>query len=98
MEKSSVQRVLFVSYLDKVLPAALVLLGSLVTALALSSGLLGISSTQAIGPNKFALAVSGCVVMIAGIIRRPAPGWRRLGEWLLIGAAALAVGFAADLL
>jgi hypothetical protein len=92
-----VQRVLSVTYFDRLWPASLILLGALATAIALSAGSLGFSGQQGFGANKFALAMSGCAVLLTGIVRQVPAAWRRVGEWLLVGAAALAAAFASDL-
>jgi hypothetical protein len=94
-----VERILFGSYRwNKLLPAALILSGASITAIALAADLLNLGGPRGIGPNQVSLALSGFAVLLAGIVLISSVNWRYIAEWSLVIAAAVAVAFASDLL
>ena len=93
------QRILAGSYRwNRLLPIMLILAGAGITAIALAADLLDSGGPQGIGPRQVSLALSGFAVLLAGVILISSAKQRYIAEWLLVGLAATAVAFAADLL
>src|SRR5688500_16644283 len=92
------QRDLSVNYWDKFLPLLLLLAGSGITALALAADYLAFGGLPGIGPRQVSVALSGLAVLLTGVVLMLSVSWRYIGECLVVGAAVLAVAFAADLL
>ena len=91
-------RQLTISNWDRLVPLSLIGVGAAVTTLAFAAELLRIGDHSGIGPNQFAVALSGFAVLVAGVVLIAPIGLRPMAEWLLIGVAVLAATFAADLL
>ena len=83
---------------DRLLPLALILAGAGITAIALAADLLEFGGPRGIGPRQVALALSGFALFLAGVVLISPASQRYIAEWLLVGLAATAVAFAADLL
>ena len=83
---------------DRLLPLALILAGAGITAIALAADLLEFGGPSGIGPRQVALALSGFALFLAGVVLISPTSQRYIAEWLLVGLAATAVAFAADLL
>ncbi len=93
------QRILSENYWwNRLLPITLILAGAGITAIALAADLLEFGGPQGIGPRQVSLALSGFAVFLAGVVLISPARQRYIGEWLLVGSAAIAVVFAADLL
>jgi hypothetical protein len=92
------QRMVSINYWDKFLPMALILAGAGITAIALAADFLAFGGLPGIGPRQFSLALCGLAVLLAGVVLISSVSWRYIGEWLVVGAAVIAVAFAADLL
>ncbi len=86
------------NYRDRALPLAFILTGIGITAIALAADFLAAGASSGIGPRQFSLALSGFAVILAGVVLNSSVSRRHVGEWLLVGAAVIAVTFAADLL
>jgi hypothetical protein len=67
-------------------------------AIALAADFLAIGGLPGIGPRQIALALSGLAVLLTGLVLILSAEQRHLGEWLLVGAAVIAVAFASNLL
>jgi hypothetical protein len=93
-----VQRTVSVNAWDRLLSLVLILAGAGITAIALGADLLYFGGPTGIGPKQVALALSGFAVLLAGVVLISSVGQRYITEWLLVGAAVIAVAFAADLL
>jgi len=65
--------------------------------IALSADLLDLGGPQGIGPRQVALALSGFIVFLTGVILISSVSQRHISEWLLVALATFAVAFAADL-
>ncbi|MCI0731149.1 MAG: SGNH/GDSL hydrolase family protein [Chloroflexi bacterium] len=91
------QRNISVNDWDRFLPRVLILAGAGITAIALAADYLDFGGPPGIGPNQFSLALSGFAVLLAGVVLISSVSRRYIGEWLLVGAAVIAVAFAADL-
>jgi hypothetical protein len=74
------------------------LVGAGATAIALTADFLAFGGPSGIGPQQVSLALSGFAVLLTGLVMSLSVNWRYLGEWLVVGAAVIAVAFAADLL
>ena len=92
------QRNSSINYWDRLLPIVLILAGAVITTLALAADFLNPGGLQGIGPRQVALALSGCTVLLAGVLLISSISKRNISEWLLVGLATIAVAFAADLL
>lgn len=82
---------------DKLLPVVLILAGAGLTVIALGADLLDFGGPASIGPRQVSLALSGFAILLAGVVLISSVSQRYIGEWLLVGLAATAVAFAADL-
>lgn len=83
---------------NRILPIALIFAGAGMTAIALTANFLDLGGSQGIGPRQVSLAMSGCAVLLAGVVLILSVGQRYIGEWLLVGMATIGVVFASDLL
>ena len=92
------QRSISFDYRERLLPLLLILVGAGIITIALAANLLGISSQSSFSASQVSLALSGLVIMLAGIVQALSAERRYIGEWLLIGVGAIVVAFAADLL
>lgn len=92
------QRILSIHYWDRFLPLALILGGGGIMVIALAADFLLFGRPLGIGPRQISLALSGLAVLLAGVVLIASVDWRYIGEWLVVGAAVVAVAFAADLL
>jgi len=92
------QRTISVNYRDRFLPIVLILAGIGITTIALAADFLTFGGLPGIGPRQVALALSGFAVLLTGLILILSVSQRYIGEWLLVGAAVIAVAFASDLL
>src|SRR5688500_9773327 len=92
------QRILSIHYWDRFLPLALIMAGGGIIAIALAADFLLFGRPPGIGPRQISLALSGLAVLLAGVVLISSVSWRYIGEWLVVGAAVIAVAFAADLL
>lgn len=91
------QRNLSINYWNRFLPAGLILAGSVIVIIALTSDLL-FGGLSGIGPRQVALALSGLAVFLAGIVLISPEKQRYIGEWLLVVLATVAAAFASDLI
>jgi len=81
------------------LPVVLVLVGAaMVAAIAFLSHRQGLDSLFEIGGKRSMLAMGGLALAMGGIVTLLPGAARRIGQWTLLAAAALAVVLAADLL
>jgi D-alanyl-lipoteichoic acid acyltransferase DltB (MBOAT superfamily) len=92
------KRIVSLEYWDKFLPILLILAGMGMTTIALAADFLAFGGLPGIGPRQISLALSGLAVLLAGVVLISSVNWRYIGEWLVVGAAVVAVAFAADLL
>jgi hypothetical protein len=94
-----VQRILSASnWWNRFLPITLILAGAGITAIAFAADLLDFGGPRGIGPRQVSMALSGFAVFLAGLVLISSARQRYISEWLLVGLAATAVAFAADLL
>ncbi len=92
------QRHNIISYWQKLIPNLFILLGAGLITIALAADIFRGGGLSGFGANQFSLAFSGFAVFMTGIVLIASASWRRVGEWLLVGAGAVAVALAADLL
>jgi hypothetical protein len=93
-----VHRNISINYWDILLPMILILAGAGITVIALAADLLDFGGLSGIGPRQISLALSGCAVLLTGVVLISSSSQRYIGEWLLIGLAVIAATFAAELL
>lgn len=78
-------------------PFLIIFAGLGIMILGMAADLLGFGG-PGFSSNQAALAISGLAITLAGIALVTNVDQRRIAEWLLVGAGAIAVAFAADLL
>lgn len=79
------------------LPILLILAGASAIVASVGVDFVGVSA-PGFSPMQLSTALSGVAVLLAGVILVSSVDQRHIAEWLLVGAGAIAVAVAADLL